>query len=96
MIHTETKHKNLSEVRRSLSRLTRKIFAKKITLIVTLHNEPFFEMKAIERESIGAEMTVTDFRLHTPKMLDLLEVNECVFLTEYGERRVVCKRIEND
>ena len=87
---------HLSGLRLSLSSLTRKIFAKKLKLIVTSHNKPVFEIKAIENEEIGVEITSTHFRNHSSAILDLLEVNEYVFITDYGKRRVVCKRIEND
>ena len=53
-------------------------------------------MSAVENEKDGAEMTSTRFRTHTSEILDLLELNTCVFITDYGKRRVVCKRIEND
>lgn len=87
---------NLSGLRLSLSSLTRKIFAKKIMLIVTANNKPCFTMAAIENELDGIEMTSTRFRTHTSEILDLLELNDSVFITDHGHRRVVCKRIDND
>jgi len=91
-----TKQTSLSEVRLSLCSLTRKIFTKKLKLVVTSNNKPCFTMAAVENEKDGAEMTSTRFRTHTSEILDLLELNECVFITDYGKRRVVCRRIEND
>jgi len=85
---------NLSGLRLSLSSLTRKIFAKKIMLIVTSNNKPCFTMAAIVNELDGVEMTSTRFRTHTSEILDLLE-NDDVFITDHGHRRVVCKRIED-
>ena len=92
-IHTT----DLDYFRHHLTFLTRKVWAGKLQIIVFYKREPFFEVLKIEEVHVeGAEVGFIQLREKPSSFLDLLEINQNVFLTSYGKRRVVCRKIEND
>ena len=93
----QVKETDLDYFRRNLTSLTRKVWASKLQIIVFYKKEPSFEVLKIEEIHIdGAEVGFIKFRDKPSDFLDLLEINQNVFLTSYGKRRVVCRKIEND
>ena len=87
----------LDYFRHNLTFLTRKVWAGKLRIIVFYKKEPSFEVLKIEEIHVeGVEVGFMQFRDKTSSFLDLLEINQNVFLTSYGKRRVVCREIEND
>ena len=88
---------DLDYFRHNLTFLTRKVWAGKLRIIVFYKREPSFEVLKIEEVHVkGAEVGFIQFRDKTSSFLDLLEINQNVFLTSYGKRRVVCRKIDND
>ena len=92
----ETRHIHLAYLQKNLTTLTRKVWAGNLNLIVLWRDIPTFEVLKVEANQKGAEITFSQFRDKTSSFLDLLEINQNVFLTSYGKRRVVCRKIEND
>ena len=93
----QVKEIDLDYFRRNLTSLTRKVWASKLRIVVLYKKEPSFEVLKIEEIHIdGAEVAFIELRQRSSDFLDLLEINQNVFLTSYGKRRVVCRKIEND
>ena len=92
----ETQQIHLAYLQKNLTTLTRKVWAGNLNLIVLWRDVPIFKVLKVEANQTGAEITFSQFRDKTSDFLDLLEINQNVFLTSYGKRRVVCRKIEND
>ena len=95
-VFMETQQIHLAYLQKNLTTLTRKVWAGNLNLTVVWRDTPTFEVLKVGINQEGAEITFSQFRDKTSDFLDLLEINQLVFLTSYGKRRVVCRKIEND
>ena len=93
----QVKETDLDYFRHNLTFLTRKVWAGKLRIVVFYKKDPSFEVLKIEEIHInGSEVAFIQLREKPSSFLDLLEIDQNVFLTSYGKRRVVCRKIEND
>jgi|GEM_PF-1522042 len=91
-----TQETNFDYFRHNLTFLTRKVWAGKLHLIVFHRGDRYFEVCEMAEHDEGAEIGFLKLREKPSDFFDLLELHQNVFLTSYGKRRVVCKRLEND
>lgn len=96
-VFMQVKETDFDYFRHNLTSLARKVWAGKLRIIVFYKRKPYFEVLKIEEAHVeGLGIGFIQLREKPSSFLDLLEINQNVFLTSYGKRRVVCRKIEND
>lgn len=83
----------ITHFKKNLANLWRFVRIGKGELVVTHHCKPFFKVTQLTDKQTGVDCGLLQAREHIADFLELLEVNEFVFLTAKGKRKVACKKL---